>query len=112
MDPVLFSVIKDIFICKWLNNQNMFEIMNAIKTHIETFTKGALCFDKSILFCNKKSNNKDEWLFSFVLPEEKENHLRIFNISKYITLFPFSCSYTCNLFSSILSIILILPLPS
>ena len=25
----------------------MFEIMNAIKTHIETFTKGALCFDKS-----------------------------------------------------------------
>ena len=72
----------DIFICKWLNNQNMFEIMNAIKTHIETFTKGALCFDKSILFCNKKSNNKDEWLFSFVLPEEKENHLRIFNISK------------------------------
>lgn len=72
----------DIFICKWMKNQNKFEIMNTIKTHIETFTKGALCFDKSILICNKKSDNKDEWLFSFILPEEKENHLRIFEISK------------------------------
>lgn len=70
-----------IFICKWLNEQNKLQILNQFKTNIETFTKGSLCFNHSIHCCNKTSNNNEEF-FAFLLPEEKENQLTIYEISK------------------------------
>ena len=57
---------------------------NKIETQIESFTKFKICFNEEIRKSNKKyveDFKNENWKFSIITPNEKENEIKIYEIS-------------------------------
>ncbi len=74
----------EVFIGNINLKDNKWKQYNKIETKIESFTKFNICFNEKIRKSNIKKyeeNKNENWKFSIITPNEKENQMKIYELS-------------------------------